>query len=392
MNIYSVPLSATLLISASALAQAQDLPPATNLEQIVRYEPAADYTQIAESDPVQPTPAADLGKVIAYPSEPSILPTSSLYLTVGGGWAHLRGPATYGVTEYTWDQSFEADPHVTFVRQHNFSPEQHGWFGNIAAGYKPNDGSGLAAIELYGRMMGAANELQLDSRAAYAVWYSEGPPSSQVVAEAINGEPFLKQERQFMEFGLRLKGTSLADNPDAALSLEPFGGNFNEQTKARLRGVSGFGQASDPGLPRSALRTSEIDGWLGGVNIAIEYRLPVAQAAYLQFRTSAGAYGIAADGHFTWHSVHVHTGNTEEFRFSKKDDRSGFGARVGGEMKLVKEFFPGLSVAAVAGLDYWSRLPTARLTEDYFKPPVRTVWDDFIFVNAGVELTYEFGQ
>ncbi|WP_342642505.1 hypothetical protein [Rhodoligotrophos ferricapiens] len=326
--------------------------------------------------------AADLGPAPELPVYTP--PPSTIYFTAGGGYQYLMGEKIYGI--------FDAPTSTN----HWFPKDQDGWFGNVAIGWKSGDpNAAIGQAELYGRVHDTSKTENWSGGTLLMDVRHHGVPAGTNVPQATDSKlthAEADRDHRLIEVGARFKSAA-PGVAGFAFGLEPFAANFTQDYLTTAWGP-GVGNQTGANAPRSAFRSAEIDAWIGGASVSAEASMPLHDSAYALVRASAGVYGVSAQGRYAFSSIPAGVAaNAPATQTAFADSRSGIGGRFGGEIRLVQQLAPGINIAAVAGADYWTKLPGAIMTVgNNSGPDTRTGWNDLILVNAGLELTFEFGS
>lgn len=302
------------------------------------------------------------------PETPIVLPPApSLYMGFGAGYDGLFAAATKA--------GFRANAPIRPIR---FPSQQDGWFGNAFIGWKSNDPNAtISQAEIYTRLTG---NTEFPRFADTNYQFSMVTPGRVRSTPIVEGRPKGEEKKRLLEIGARLRNGNahdLLDTGGSSFGIEPFLAHYQENTNVYLTNANA-----------EITRSSDVDAWIGGLKFSAETSYPLTDALHAVFNASAGVYAVTATGHYDL-SMFITDTQVAYYR----DSRSTIGGRFGGEARLVHELSRNVRLAAVAGLDYWTSLPTARMTGGAgHGARTRTGFHDALHVNAGLELTFALGN
>ncbi|MGF7160459.1 hypothetical protein FHS85_002082 [Rhodoligotrophos appendicifer] len=344
MNRFRLPLSAALLLATPGLSLAADalLPPSV--------APVADY--VTE---------------MTMPSYPDPVYPPSVYATIGGGFAWMKAPQMNMISA------------TTGGTVDLFTPKSYeGFYGTASIGWKaPANSTGfISALESYGRFTAYGHSKDFTGNHSFFLPVPGAGGSLNLTTDIE-----ASQSQILSEFGVRAKGTSLLGamgSRSFTFNIEPYLANFQQST-------DGFGRATTP-VVGSMSRTTDVSAWAPGINLAAEATIPLADSTYAVIKGYGGFYGLMAKGRYDMAIMRTAVADSP---VKYADSLSTLGGRVGGEAKLVQKIMPGMSIAAVGGIDYWTKLPYASINTG---SPLGTRTDDYLFLNVGAELIFDIGS
>lgn len=249
------------------------------------------------------------------------------FLWIEGGYSHFDLARTH---------AFDVGP--ASPRDPVFFDLDDGWYGRGEAGFVPAQRLGwIDAVSLFiGYRSGSADERAGGNGVAIAYQ----TPAQISTSERLPGAATADQDFDLFDIQLRLKHAPAAW-PGLTVNVEPFFARARQDVSASV-------------TPDFQKRTARIEGDVYGVQGAIEGRRAWTDRITLRGRASLGAYYTNADGDFTFRP------------FADSSDsysRDFGGVRAGAEVGLDFAIAPSLMLGVTAGVDYWSKMPTARLTE-----------------------------